>query len=88
VLTKSPLLLEEMLKIAMLPRTQAGTGWMVSSSMLHKQQLGQRRATAYGLYSCLHAPCWATCTAQAADIHAFNKPAGQLLQACSNCPEQ
>jgi hypothetical protein len=29
VLTKAPLLLEEMLKIAMLPRTQAGTGWMV-----------------------------------------------------------
>jgi len=28
VLTKSPLLLEEMLKIALVPRTQSGTGWM------------------------------------------------------------
>eukprot|EP00878_Enallax_costatus_P024760 GHUV01026445.1.p1 GENE.GHUV01026445.1~~GHUV01026445.1.p1 ORF type:complete len:636 (+),score=256.18 GHUV01026445.1:447-2354(+) len=28
VLAKSPLLLEEMVKIATLPRTQAGTGWM------------------------------------------------------------
>lgn len=32
VLAKSPLLLEEMIKIATLPRTQAGTGWMVSMS--------------------------------------------------------
>ncbi|WIA39826.1 hypothetical protein OEZ86_013276 [Tetradesmus obliquus] len=31
LLAKCPLLLEEMLKIAMLPRTQAGTGWMTPS---------------------------------------------------------
>jgi hypothetical protein len=30
VITKAPLLLEEMVKIALIPRTQAGTGWMVS----------------------------------------------------------
>jgi hypothetical protein len=34
LLTKAPLLLEEMLKIAMLPRTQAGTGWMVSAATM------------------------------------------------------
>lgn len=34
LLAKCPLLLEEMLKIAMLPRTQAGTGWMVSGVAL------------------------------------------------------
>lgn len=46
VLTKTPLLLDEMMKIAVLPRPPLGYGWMVSTSY-------DLRCTAR--HTCLHA---------------------------------